>query len=236
MGQTWCDLLFAHWDVPESALRKAVPAQLTLETYEGRAWIGVTPFAVRNLRVRLTFPLPFVSVFPEINVRTYVTVDGRPGIYFFSLDADSALAVTAARRAYRLPYFRADMSVARSGDEVRYESRRTAPEAPAPARFRARYRPVGEVFNPKPGSLEHWLSERYCLYTVDDAGEPRRAEIQHPPWALQAAQATIETNTMGAEVGLDLDGEPLLHYARRQDVVFWSLEHARGNRITGTGP
>jgi uncharacterized protein YqjF (DUF2071 family) len=227
MGQTWRDLLFAHWDVTPATLRRAVPAQLELDTFDDRAWIAVTPFIVRNLRVRLTLPLPGVSAFPEINVRTYVTVDDRPGIYFFSLDAGSALAVAAARTAYRLPYFRAEMSARSDGGAVSYASRRVGEEPPAPAAFRAAYRPVGESFRARPGSLEHWLTERYCLYTLDDQAEPQRAEIHHPPWPLQPAAAEIETNTMGAEVGLDLAGQPLLHYARRQDVVFWGLERAQ---------
>jgi uncharacterized protein len=226
MGQTWRDLLFAHWDVTPATLRAAVPAQMELDTFDGRAWIAVTPFVVRNLRVRLTLPLPVVCAFPEINVRTYVTLDDRPGIYFFSLDADSSLAVAAARRAYRLPYFRAGMSVQCRNGEVDYESQRVGADAPAAA-FRAGYRPTGAPFQARPGSLEHWLTERYCLYTLDDQAQPQRAEIHHPPWPLQPAAAEIEINTMGAEVGLDLAGEPLLHYARRQDVVFWGLERAQ---------
>src|SRR4051812_2149883 len=105
MAQTWTNLLFAHWDVAPKAIADSMPHELPLDTYEGRAWIGITPFGVRNLRPRLAWPLPFLSAFPEINVRTYVNVDGKAGIYFFSLDAGSRLAVAAARRLYRLPYF-----------------------------------------------------------------------------------------------------------------------------------
>jgi uncharacterized protein YqjF (DUF2071 family) len=224
MAQTWLDLLFAHWSVAPSALEGVVP--LPLDTFDGRAWIGVTPFAVRNLRVRLTLPVPFVSTFPEINVRTYVVVDGKPGIFFFSLDAASALAVAAARRFYRLPYFRARMHIERDGAGIRYGTSRDDAGAPAPAVFNASYRPTGATFRAAPGTLEHWLTERYCLYTLDDARRPQRAEIHHPPWPLQPAQADIVANAMGAEVGLALEGEPLLHYARRQDVVFWGLEPA----------
>jgi hypothetical protein len=226
MGQTWTDLLFAHWSVAPAALELVVPPELPLDTFDGRAWVGVTPFAVRNLRTRVTLPVPLVSAFPEINVRTYVTVGGRPGIYFFSLDAASALAVAAARRLYRLPYFRARMGIERDRRWFRYASRRTDDSAPAPAEFRGRYRPVGEVFRATPGSLEHWLTERYCLYTLDDERRVHRGEIHHPPWPLQTAEADIDANTMAAEVGLELGVPPLLHYARRQDVVFWTLEPA----------
>ncbi|HWC25662.1 MAG TPA: DUF2071 domain-containing protein [Solirubrobacteraceae bacterium] len=223
MAQTWTDLLFAHWSVAPELLRGVVASPLALDTFDGRAWIGVTPFRVRNLRLRPTLPVPLVSAFGEINVRTYVTVDGKPGIYFFSLDADSALAVAAARRAYRLPYFRARMSIARDAGEVRFASHRTSREAPARADFRAHYGPVGKAFPATAGSLEQWLTERYCLYTFDDRRRVLRADIHHPPWPLQAADADIAVNTMTAEIGVELAGEPLLHFARRQDVVFWTL-------------
>lgn len=225
MAQTWTDLLFAHWEVAPHALEAVVPPQLPLDTFEGRAWIAVTPFGVRNLRLRLTFPMPFLSSFPEVNVRTYVTVAGKAGIYFFSLDADSAFAVATARRLYRLPYFRARMSIRRDGGEVRYASERTGVEAAPPASFRGSYRPVGDTFQAAAGTLEHWLTERYCLYTVPD-GRILRAEIHHPPWPLQPARATIARNTMPPP-GVELpDTEPLLHFARRQDVLIWRLAPA----------
>jgi uncharacterized protein YqjF (DUF2071 family) len=226
MAQSWIDLLFAHWSVARDVLEPVVPPQLSLDTFDGRAWISVTPFEVRNLRLRPMLPLPLLSAFPEINVRTYVTFDGKPGIFFFSLDADSAPAVAAARRFYRLPYFRARMSIERVGDEIRYESQRTAPERPAEAAFRGRYRAAGEPSPPVAGTLEHWLTERYCLYTLDDRARVQRGEIHHSRWRLQGAEADIAHNTMAEEVGVELTGEPLLHYAARQDVVFWSLEPA----------
>jgi uncharacterized protein len=231
MAQTWLDLLFAHWSVEPAALERVVPAALPLDTRDGRAWVAVTPFTVRGLRARGTPPVSRVSTFPEINVRTYVTVGGKPGIYFFSLDADSALAVTAARRLYRLPYFRARMTTEREDGRVLRASRRVGAEAPAGATFRGRYGPVGEVFEARPGTLEHWLTERYCLYTLDDGGAPLRGEIHHAPWPLQPAEADLEVNTMAAQIGLALGGEaPLLHYSRRQDVVFWTLEPPRTPR------
>jgi uncharacterized protein YqjF (DUF2071 family) len=224
MAQTWTDLLFAHWSVAPEILRAVVPPQLPLDTFDGRAWIGVTPFGVRNLRLRPAPPVPFLSAFPEINVRTYVTVGDKPGIYFFSLDAASRLAVTAARHAYRLPYFPARMSVDRATNGVGFTSRRTGKEAPARADFSGRYAPIGDAFHPRGGSLEHWLTERYCLYTFDGQRRVLRADIHHPPWSLQPAEADIDVNTMTAEIGLDLHDEPLLHYAQRQDVVFWTLQ------------
>lgn len=228
MAQTWMDLLFAHWSIEPEVLRRVVPAQLPLDTFDGRAWIGVTPFAVRNLRLRPSPPVPYLSAFPEINVRTYVTVNSKPGIYFFSLDAASRLAVATARRAYRLPYFQARMSQSRNADRIRFTSRRIiGHEAPAPAEFAVNYRPVGDPFNAADGSLEHWLTERYCLYTFDDQRRVQRAEIHHPPWPLQHAEADIDVNTMPAELAIDLPDKPLVHYAHRQDVVFWTLRPCR---------
>jgi uncharacterized protein len=224
MGQTWTDVLFAHWSVPPEALRAVVPTQLPLDTFEGCAWVGVVPFSVRNLRPRLTLPIPFLSAFPEINVRTYVTVDGRPGVYFFSLDAASSLAVAAARRFYRLPYFRARMRVSHAEDRVEYSSVRLSAPSRQPASFRARYWPLGDTFTAAAGTLDRWLTERYCLYTLDEHGRVLRGEIHHRSWPLQPAAAEIALNTMGAEAGIPLAGAPLLHYARRQDVVFWALE------------
>jgi uncharacterized protein len=218
MGQTWDDLLFAHWRVDVEALRPHVPDGLTIEEHSGSAWIGVTPFVVTGLRARGTLPLPLVSSFRELNVRTYVTCGGdKPGIWFFSLDASSQVAVEAARRLYRLPYFRARIDVQRRGDRIVYECVRHEGRA-----FSGSYSPVGPV---EPAAdkdtLEYFLTERYCLYASDG---PRlfRADIHHRPWPLQTADATIDLNTMAPE-GVDLDGEPVFHYSRRQDVAIWAL-------------
>jgi uncharacterized protein len=236
MAQTWVDLLFAHWPLDPKVLERVLPPELPLDLWEGQAWLGVTPFEVRNLRLRPTFPIPRLSSFPEINVRTYVTVAGRPGIYFFSLDAARAPAVAAARRTYRLPYFKARMGIERTGGDsrdagdgaIRYRSERSGPEGDAPgAIFRATYRPLEPVQSPA-GSLEHWLTERYCLYTLDERRRILRGEIHHPPWRLRTAEAEIEQNTMAEQIGTALASQPLLHFAARQEVVFWPL------RLAGT--
>jgi uncharacterized protein YqjF (DUF2071 family) len=224
MAQTWLDLLFAHWPVSRQSLERALPAELSLDLFDGQAWLGITPFAVRNLRLRISPPVPFLSAFPEVNVRTYVVHDEKPGVYFFSLDAGSRLAVAAARRFYRLPYFRAESSIERGGEATRFISRRAEDPASAPgAGLSVRYRPVSRAAPAPAGSLEHWLTERYCLYTLDDRHRLQRGDIHHPPWPLQAARAEFAHNTMAAELGLELGDPPLVHFARRQDVVFWSL-------------
>jgi uncharacterized protein YqjF (DUF2071 family) len=225
MGQTWADLLFAHWRVAEEALRPVVPPQLPIDTYDGSAWIGITPFCVRGLRLRATLPAPVLSTFPELNVRTYVSVEGKPGIYFLSLDADSCAAVRAARHSYRLPYFRSRIEVDQEDEGIGYDLMRTSDDGP-PAYFKARYGSEGEELPIREGSLERWLTERYCLYTLDDEQRIQRGDIHHPPWPLREAWAEIETNTMAMPFGIELEGEPLLHFSPRQDVVIWPLQPA----------
>ncbi|MBD0330751.1 MAG: DUF2071 domain-containing protein [Thermoleophilia bacterium] len=228
-AQTWDDLLFAHWRVSEQQVRAAVPSQLQVDTFEGSAWLGITPFRVGGLRVRGLPPVPGVSSFLELNVRTYVTYEDKPGIWFFSLDAGSALAVEGARRTYRLPYFRARMAARREGDWISYRSARAEGEA-RPFVWEARYRPTGPAAPALAGTREHFLAERYCLYTIDGEDRLARAEIHHPPWPLQPAEVEIELNTM-APTAVELpDDEPLLHFAARQDVVIWPLEPVAGGR------
>jgi len=219
MAQTWEDLLFAHYRVSAEAVARLVPQGLEIDQHDGSAWIGVTPFVITGFRLRGTPPLPGVSTFPEINVRTYVTAEEKPGIWFFSLDTSSRLAVEAARRWYKLPYFHAAIDVRRRGETLEYASDRIGePER----RFDARYRPSEETFAAQAGSLEHFLTERYCLYAID-RGRLHRADIHHPPWPLQPAEGEIAANTMPPP-GLELPPErPLLHFSRRQDVVIWPL-------------
>jgi uncharacterized protein YqjF (DUF2071 family) len=221
MEQSWHDLLFAHWDVDREAIAPLLPSELTLDTHEGRAWLGVVPFRMSGIRLRGLPPIPGTSAFPELNVRTYVTHGGRPGVWFFSLDATNPLAVAVARTWFQLPYFRAQMRCDPDGEDIDYESRRTHRGAPA-GEFRARYGPAGPTYSSERGTLEHWLTERYCLY----AQAPRgllRGEIHHLPWPLQPAWAEIEANTMAAAAGIELpNSEPLLHFARRIDVPCWA--------------
>ena len=169
--------------------------------------------------------VPWISAFPELNVRTYVRVADRPGVYFFSLDAARRLAVVAARALLNLPYFTADMRFERRDDGLDYESARRTREH---AQFKATYEPVGVRFSPSVGSIEYFLTERYCLYHHNRQGRPYRLEIHHRPWSLQLARATITMNTMAAASHLTLDGAPaLLHFSRRQDVIAWAPTRLR---------
>lgn len=223
MAQTWHDLLFAHWPVPRASVEGLLPPGIMLDTFDGSAWVGVVPFRMSGIRLRGLPPLPGLSGFPEINVRTYVRVGNWPGVYFFSLDAASAIAVAAARRWFHLPYFRARMSAVTRAGQTRYGSRRIQRGAP-PAEFRARYAPARDVALSPPGTLEHFLTERYCLYTVDARRRLCRAEIHHAPWPLQEAEADIELNTMAAASRIELPARaPALHFSKRLEVRVWPL-------------
>jgi uncharacterized protein YqjF (DUF2071 family) len=220
MMQRWHDLLFAHWRCPVSALRPLIPDALEIEIYDGSAWIGVIPFYMSGVRMRGAPPVPTANAFEELNVRTYVTLDGRPGLWFFSLDCTSVLAVFGARLGVYLPYFRATMAMNRVGDVITYRSQRW-PIAGPPAEFAGSYRGVGATFEAPPGSLDHFVTERYCLYSADDK-RLWRVDIFHPRWRLQAAEATIEHNSMVTAAGVAvIEHPPLLHFSTFQDVRFW---------------
>lgn len=221
MGMSWRNLLFMHWPVEVDALRPLVPPALSLDTFEGSAWLGVVPFGMTGVRPRFLPAVPRLSDFPEINLRTYVTAEGRSGVWFFSLDAHNPLAVRVARATFHLPYFDAEMSCRASGDEVDYRSFRTHRGAPR-AEFAARYRPVGNPFESGPGTIENFLTERYCLYSADRKGDVRRGEVHHQLWPLQPAEAEVHSLAMTQQIGVKLpDTSPLIHFARRLDVLAW---------------
>lgn len=227
MRMRWSELLFAHWTVEPSILRAAVPEGLELDVRDGRAWLGVVPFRMSDVAPRGVPAVPGISEFPELNLRTYVTAGGRPGVWFFSLDAANRLAVRLARAAFHLPYMDARMRCERSDRGISYESTRTHRGAPAAA-LRVEYRPVGPVFRSATGSLEQWLTERYCLYAADRRGRIHRGEIHHEPWPLQPAEARFACLDMTRILGLELKPEPAhLLYVDAIDVVAW--------RLMGTG-
>jgi uncharacterized protein YqjF (DUF2071 family) len=221
----WRDQLFAHWPVPPAAVAARVPAPLALDTWDGAAWLTVTAFRVSDARLRRSPPLPGMVPFQQVNTRTYVTVGGRPGVYFFSLDVGNPLVALAARIRFGLPYYRARGSLRCAGETFRCESRRGG-HGP-PAAFAARYRPTGPGFAPARGSLEYFLLERYSLLTAGDRGVCR-GEIDHPAWRVQPAAATIEENTLLAAAGLELPAAPsLLHFAAEQQTLVWPIRRER---------
>lgn len=222
MQMSWHDLLFAHWAVRPDTLRSLIPANLDIDTFDGWAWIGVVPFRMSGVRPRYMPELSCVSAFPEINVRTYVKAGGRSGVWFFSLDATNRLAVRVARAWYGLPYFDARIEVHNSGESVDYQSTRIHRKA-AGAVFGASYRPVGAVYRAAVGTLDYWLTERYCLFATRGKERITYGDIHHQPWSLQPAEADISINTMTDWLGISLAAErPVLHFARQLNVVAWN--------------
>jgi uncharacterized protein YqjF (DUF2071 family) len=225
MTQSWHDLLFMHWPIEPRVMRAKVPESIELDLFDGGAWVGVVPFRMSNIAPRGLPALPWVSAFPELNVRTYVTRDGKPGVFFFSLDAASVLAVATARALFHLPYFLAEMQLKARDGWIEYESHRR--RGPSPADLVCRYRPIGPATEPIPGTFDYFLTERYCLYTLDRASRVRRLEIHHAPWALQRAELELTRNTMAGAAGIQLPSTaPLLHFAKRQDMVGYPMEKA----------
>jgi uncharacterized protein len=225
MVQRWHDLLFAHWAVPVESIRRLAPEELELDLFQGQAYVAVAPFHMTGIRGRFLPAFPALSRFPELNVRTYVRCRNIPGVYFFSLDAGSLPAVWGARIGYELPYFHAEMSVDIGGQRVTYSSRRL--QNPRPAEFRGSYWPISEARPREKNSLEYFLTERYCLYTVR-SHQVFRAYIHHLPWPLQDAEAEIQQNTMAQAAGIDLpESKPLLHFSRFLEVLIWWPEKVR---------
>ncbi|RID86228.1 DUF2071 domain-containing protein [Peribacillus asahii] len=223
MKQTWNDLLFAHYPIKLEVLQTLVPNVLPLDSFNGMGWIGVVPFHMTGIRMRGLPPIPGTDRFPELNVRTYVTVDGKPGVYFFSLDAANQLAVWGAKTFYHLPYVYADMTVKRNGASIGYESKRRSGDD---AQFVCSYRPISEPYHAAKGSFDEWMSERYCLYTLNKKGVPLRCDILHQPWLLQHAEAEFSQNTMLSEQGIQVESDqPILHFSKKIDVRIWPLVH-----------
>ena len=219
MEQRWHDLLFMHWPIKPEVLRARLPAALAphLDLFAGQAWLGVVPFWMSHVGLR---GLPPWSPFAELNLRTYVNIDGQPGVYFFSLDAESRTAVWGARASFRLPYYYAAMELKQSGEEITYRSQRLG--AANSAEFIGKYGPLAEPeFQAAPGSLESFLVERYCLYTANGA-KIRRGKIMHRPWPLRRAWCNVESNTIATAAGITLPtSEPVLHYVPTIRVAIW---------------
>lgn len=239
MAQRWNDLLFAHWRVSPGALSEKLPQDIQADVFDGSAWLGVVPFWMDRVRVRVagetTISIPGTRSFPELNLRTYVRSrrSGHRGVYFFSLDAGSLLAVLGARILFHLPYFPATMSCGTEMNEIRYRSQRWFPRA-RPAMVEVDYRATGPAALSTPGDLAHFLTERYCLYTTSPAGHLMVGEIHHLQWPLQPAEAEFRRNDLAADSGILLPAEqPLLHFAKELEVYIWGLQresdHSKGS-------
>lgn len=221
MRMTWSDLLFAHWPIDPKVIAPLLPPGLTLDTRSGTAWIGVVPFLMSDVAPRCCPAVPKLSRFLELNVRTYVTCGDKPGVWFFSLDAESRIAVRAARATFNLPYMDATMSAGHdTAGAIDYQSERTH-RGEAAAKFDATYRSDSEPFYAEPGTLEHWLTARYCLYTANRKGKVYRGEIDHAPWLLSKAICSIRQNTLGQSSGFDFQAAPHLLAAAPVAVRAW---------------
>jgi uncharacterized protein YqjF (DUF2071 family) len=224
MRMRWCDLLFAHWEVDAAVVRGLIPDGLELDLFDGRAYVGAVPFRMEGVTPRGIPTLPGLDAFPELNLRTYVNSGGKPGVWFFSLDAGQKLAVRGARRFFHLPYFDAKFEIAIVDGSVEYSAVRTHRGGPNAA-FAAKYRPTGAVYESAKRSLDSWLTDRYCLYAADDEGQIYRSEIDHAPWPLQHAAAEVQVNTLGDWLGIEMKGPPqTLHFAKSLDVKAWFVE------------
>jgi uncharacterized protein len=224
MTQTWNDLLFAHWPLPASEVAHLLPEGLTVDTFDGSAWVGVIPFWMNQIHMRSLPPIPGANRFPELNLRTYVRDrhTNQAGVYFFSLDAANPVAVSAARLFFKLPYFWARMKLRSEEDRtIHYSSERLFTKQHAA--FRASYRSLG-----KPcvkGGIEAFLTERYALFTMGRHKEIARVNIHHLPWALELAEAEFDANDLPQAHGIKLpDTKPLLQYSRELVVYIWALE------------
>jgi uncharacterized protein YqjF (DUF2071 family) len=219
VGQTWERSLFAHWRVDAAAVQELLPDGLEVDEHDGAAWLGVHAFRVECVRVHGTLPVPWISSFSQLNVRTYVRAGEKPGIWFFSLDTPSSLAAETARLVYRLPWHTCRLEIAERSGRLEVSAARAAGRV-----FTARVSPRGTPAPAAAGSLERFLLERYCLYARD--GGLQRAELHHRPWLVQPAVGAVDLNTMGPlELALGTE-PPLLHVAATQDVLSWALEPA----------
>jgi uncharacterized protein len=219
----WLDLLFAHWPVNREMLRPLIPdvPDLEIDTFDGRAWIGVVPFVMTDVAPRGVPGIPRFSTFPEVNVRTYVRHRGLPGVWFLSLDAASRPTVIGGRHVFHLPYHHAAMAARHHDETVDYDSERTARDG-SPARLTASYRPTDAVQPAAPGSFDDWSTRRMRLFSVDGRRQLWRTEIRHDPWPLQPAEATIDASELVRALGIELPSvAPALRFSKRLDVRGW---------------
>lgn len=224
MKQTWSELLLANYPIKLDVLRKLVPESLLLDSFDGMGWIGVVPFQMSEVGLRGLPPIPGTDRFPELNVRTYVTLDGKPGVYFFNLDAANRIAVWTAKTFYHLPYQHADMKLQQNGATIHFESKRKREND---AQLICSYHPISEPFTAEKGSFDEWMAERYCFYTVNKKGLPLRCEILHQPWQLQHAAAEFNHNTILSKQGIIVESDqPILHFSKKIEVRAWPLTRA----------
>lgn len=222
MTQVWKQLLFCHWPVPADLLKEYIPPQLELDVFDGQAWLGIIPFQVEDMRLRGLPQLPYLSTYLELNVRTYVTYKGTPGIYFFNLDANKWMDVLGARIFAFLPYRKASMKMEVKGQHTCFQSNYNQNEL-----LDIVYHPVSEPILPSKSSLEFWLFERYCFYTP--MGKSIfRGDIHHDRWRVRKAEAEVRKNTIVPFIPETYkERPPLLHFSDKKQVFVWMLKQVK---------
>jgi uncharacterized protein len=221
MTQTWNDLLFTHYPIKLEVLRELVPEVLPLDSFNGVGWIGIVTFRMTGVRLRGLPPVPRTDAFPQVNVRTYINLDGKPGVYFVSLDAANRLAASVARNFFNLPYHYADITMKYNGVGFDFNCNR---RSNLQAKWVGNYKPISELFYAPKGTFDEWMAERYCFYTVNNKGVPLRCDVLHQPWLLQNAEAEISYNTLLTTQGLQVEKQnPVFHFSKRMEVRAWSL-------------
>jgi len=219
MHQRWDDFLFLHWPVDPQVLRPLIPTALDIDTFEGQAWIGLTPFRVEDIRLGPLPPLPGLNCFNEVNVRTYVVHDGVPGLWFFSLDASMLAAAVAARLFFMLPYFLANIDFAQQTQQFDFKSERLGPPR---ADLRVSWRTGDRLRDPDAEALAFFLVERYCYFTIDGA-DVYQTRIYHHPWILEEAEVSEFSTTLLSALGLPAPAaRPLTHFSRALPVDIWA--------------
>ncbi|QCR31282.1 YqjF family protein [Lysinibacillus sp. SGAir0095] len=219
MKQTWSDVLFAHYPVSRKVLEMLVPTELKVDTFYQTGWVTIVPYLTSSMHLRGLPPVPGMAPYPGFNIRTYVTMNGKPGVYFFSLTAANFLAAYSAKTFFRLPYLYMDMKYKRVKDLVVFES-----EKKSGLQLLCNYKSISAPSHTDNGSLEEWLVERYCVYTISKKGVPLRADILHEPWLLEKAEAEFHQNTLLSTLNIKQGNEkPILHYARKAVVRFWPI-------------
>ncbi|HWO97815.1 MAG TPA: DUF2071 domain-containing protein [Bacillus sp. (in: firmicutes)] len=227
MRQTWSNLLFLHWPIPPETLRPYIPPSLQIDTFDRSAWLGIVVFVMDGIYPRGLSTVSVTPKFPEINVRTYVHCNGKPGVYFMSLDVADRASLTIAKRWFRLPYHSAQMSFQKEGQTFHCQSIRKG-KTKAPIRFDGKYTPLSEAYFPEKESLDHWLTERYCLYSTDHRANIYCGEIHHRPWPLQKAATDICINTLFSPFNFNLDGiNPISHFSIGVDTLIWNIQKVR---------
>lgn len=224
MRQTWRNVFFAHWPVLPERLRPSIPSTLEIDTYQQMAWIGVVLFEIEGIYFRGLSPISVVHKFPEVNLRTYVQHKGKPGVFFLSLDVGNWASLVISKRWYHLPYRNAKISYRKEGSTFHCQSVRKG-KSTIPITMKGSFTPNSESYYPEEGTIDHWLTERYCLYSLDRRGNIYCGDIHHKPWLLQKAQAVISDNTLPTPFGIDIsEVEPILHFSKGMDTLFWNIK------------